>query len=462
LGTKFSRMRQGIPLPCPAPRNIAPTHRHAMKQLRRLFFSLSLLSVLFVAPVRAQDASATSGTERDLDAVPARYKLSEKDKAYLPYLEEWDILPDLERAKLDETTLSNPDLPLLLGDGGWQMTVGQLNATLWANGHQAGAAKMLEFNRDLILEHIPHSAFVGLVREEAVEKGYADSAGVKSDMVLARDMVLKPVLTQYAWQTRGQPITDQMVELAYEREKMTKFRRAMGFEVRQIFLMAYEPYEVQRGDTLPSIARKISGTEAAVTEIRSNDRRRAKRWVPESQQDRLAFEPLSAGEKLLVPMDKGGMEKLWSIARQIEGRLEQGEDFEALAREFSNDDHPGEIVNSASLQGEARILPEIRLALQETPVGEATPFLRTKHGLQKFLVISQDAGEDHSARGYRSPHPPGVGARRRLRGSRGFLIGLALQPHRPGEDARYPDLCRKGSPGARRSDRRRGWPRHHL
>lgn len=324
-----------------------------------------------------------------LDDVPEQYRLSDRDKEFLPMIRPIEPIPGLSKAKLDALKLADPDFAILVGRDGWKFTVAQLNAFLWADGHQRPADDMYKYTPDLILRAIERGAFAELVQSEALEKGYGDNPGVISDMRFVRQQVYNPIITEYAFATRGEPVSDQMVELAYERDRNTKYRQAMGFEAYQIFLMAYERYTVEPGDTLLAIARKVTGSESAVTEIRSDDKRRVRRYVPDSQRERLAYSPIVPGEKLLVPMDQAGMERIASIAREIEDKLAAGEDFEALAREYSDDDRPGELVVSSELRGEARMLPELLQAIKDAEPGTTTPFLRTKHGFQILKVISK-------------------------------------------------------------------------
>jgi parvulin-like peptidyl-prolyl isomerase len=94
------------------------------------------------------------------------------------------------------------------------------------------------------------------------------------------------------------------------------------------------------------------------------------------------------GEKLLVPMDEAGMEALAGKAQRIIERLESGEDFIDVARETSDADIIEEVIRPGDEVD--LLLPEIRLALRDTQVGDISPMIRTKHGFLIFKLLMKE------------------------------------------------------------------------
>jgi len=362
--------------------------------MRAIWFLLVLVVLSHPATLTAQQNLAkidSSPPKADQTNIKDEYKLTPEDLTYIPMTRRIEVLPELRKMRLSHERVANLDYALLVGpDDEVVVSMGDMIRYLWASGKEEDPVRMIMFRPDLVWDAVREAANVKFMGTEALEKGFDKDEGVAVDMRFIRQRVLRPFLFQYAYVSRGERITDQMVQLQYERDRMTKHRTAMGFEVRQIFLMAYVPYTVTAEDKdLRDIATRVSGNEGAVVDIRTDDDKKRRRWVPEAQRTRLAYEELSAGEKLLVPMDEGGIEKLAGVAREIYQRLEAGEDFVTLATEFSSDAKPGEVVTSSQLFGDNRILPEIVEAIKATEPGGFTPFVRTKHGFQCFLVVTK-------------------------------------------------------------------------
>jgi len=348
------------------------------------------LSVGQDKPVPAEIAEAVPDVEpaSNPDEIPAAYRLEPADRDFLRFTVPIDPVKVSPPHPIPPEWLRSGSNPILRMPDGQVVTVGDLLGWTFSQGLAPEPSQLLD-HPDVLSTALGNSAFYRAVNDVAKTEGYEQDDSYRAAVRSMRRRALEPLLRSYAITTRGKPVTADDVRLEYERTKREKFRIAFDFEAYHIFLSGYETYEVQPGDTdLREIARRIAGSELAVVEIRRDDVRRTRRWVPEDRRGELPYDPPTPGERLLVPVDEAGMERLTGRAQEILGRVQAGEDFLELAREYSDAELKDEIIRPAPGQTDS-ILPEIRIALQATDEGEVTPIIRTKHGLQIFKLIKK-------------------------------------------------------------------------
>ena len=319
--------------------------------------------------------------------IPAEYRLDETDREFLRYLVPLPRRVLQLPAPVPEEHLGYLDNPIMRLPDGTVLTVGDLMGFLFVRGLSEDLNNFI-LEPDFLTQAIAQSAVEGRAAAEGRQRGFEIDPSFEGALRTGRRVALTPVLRQFAFLTRGTPVTEDDVRLEYERQKSEMYRVAFDFEANHIFLMGYQRYNVQEGDDLREIARRISGSELALTEIRTDDARRQRRWVPEARRGDLPFIPLQVGERLLVPFDDAGMERLAARALDIHQRLQNGEDFIDLAVEFSDATIKAEPIRPVPGQIDS-VLPEIRIAIQETEIGEITPIIPTKHGYMIFQVLSK-------------------------------------------------------------------------
>ncbi|GAB4325856.1 MAG: hypothetical protein Kow0059_22080 [Candidatus Sumerlaeia bacterium] len=184
-------------------------------------------------------------------------------------------------------------------------------------------------------------------------------------------------------------VTDEDLKKYYEENK-SKYYKPFRFTMRHIFMSTYVPYTAQEGDTLEGLAEKISHDKDMVKFIISDDSDKQPRWVPPEERETKLFRPLQPGEKLLVPMSAEDKAKVRERMEQVLKELQEGADFEELAKKYSETDQKGVIIGPLIPDKEAErgkpILPEILEAIRKTDVGKFSDIVQTKHGFQIYKV----------------------------------------------------------------------------
>ncbi len=179
-------------------------------------------------------------------------------------------------------------------------------------------------------------------------------------------------------------IDDATVAAYYDQHKM-EFRQPFGFRMRHLILTTYETYEVLEGDTLESIAERISGDESKAEQIRADLAGR-----PLRRESSKLFKPLVPGERLLVPVDEERADEIRRRLETILAELEQGRSFEELVREHSDNeggDEPTDWMPTGTL--DPPMLAEILDAARATEIGAVSQPFRTRHGWQVIQIVDK-------------------------------------------------------------------------
>lgn len=181
-----------------------------------------------------------------------------------------------------------------------------------------------------------------------------------------------------------EPVSPQEIE-EYYRENSEVFTSPLAFSIRHIFVSNYEEVLTQPGDTLEGLAQRIAGDPSQVQSILVDSGAKAPRAPGWNSGDRSTIKPLEPGERLLVPVSQARKQANLEKIRAAKKRIEQGEDFAAVAREVSDSMNPGQPIKWLGISGRP-ILPEIRKAALETDVGEVSDVFETRHGYNIMKV----------------------------------------------------------------------------
>jgi parvulin-like peptidyl-prolyl isomerase len=180
-------------------------------------------------------------------------------------------------------------------------------------------------------------------------------------------------------------VTDAQAQEYYDRHKH-EYYQPFRFFMRHLFLTTYVTYEVKDGDTLESIAERVSGNKSKAGQIRWDVAQRPLRREPNK-----AFRPLVPGEQLLVPMDEQAAAKVKAKLEEILKQMSTGAKFEDLCRRNSQEARPGEVMGPLP-SGTLPFLPEFLEMAKKTPVDGVSPIFRTAHGWQVIQIVKkQDA-----------------------------------------------------------------------
>lgn len=184
-------------------------------------------------------------------------------------------------------------------------------------------------------------------------------------------------------------VTDADVQARYEEVREQRFRQKEELRMRHIYTSTYATHTVGEGETLESIARDIGGDESAAERILSDETKRPRiETLTDEEGEELTPRPLVAGEILLVPVSG---EKEIPAREKIEeahAALEAGEDFEEVAKRFSENERKGELWVIRPADQERPIMDELRDAFFSLEDGEFSEPLRTRHGFQIVERVS--------------------------------------------------------------------------
>jgi len=175
-------------------------------------------------------------------------------------------------------------------------------------------------------------------------------------------------------------VTDDEVKKYYD-EHPDESKQDLSFTMRHIFLSTYKEYKVQKGDTLYAIAKNISGDSNLAKRILGNDKNEID-----------LKKPIKTGELLYVPMNNEEKIVVKKKIEEIKAKLDAGEDFVKLAKEYSESEasKKGETIGPLPVPNAPKpLLSEIREAAMKTDVGKYSDIIETKHGFQIIKIESK-------------------------------------------------------------------------
>jgi peptidyl-prolyl cis-trans isomerase C len=224
--------------------------------------------------------------------------------------------------------------------------------------------------------------------DEAMKAGFKPEKRTLDGLKQYEDRVLTSVLYQKEIADKVPEATEAEAKAEYEKEK-DKFKTDFSFQVKQIVFYTYKKYTVQKGDTLESIAKKVSESEKAAANIR-DAATKEELWVPPAERDKKPFRPIHEGQELLVPMPPNQQQAVNEKMLDVLGELQAGANFDELAKKYSEGPNPGQpLPRITPAKDEKPPLPEIVSAVKETPIGKYSDVIKTKHGFQILFVVDK-------------------------------------------------------------------------
>ncbi|HQH11211.1 MAG TPA: peptidyl-prolyl cis-trans isomerase, partial [Candidatus Sumerlaeota bacterium] len=240
-----------------------------------------------------------------------------------------------------------------------------------------------EFVRDFL--------FNEKIAKIATEQKLEEDEKVKDAIKSIRHSSFSSIIYQKEVVEKCAKPAEEEIKKYYEDSKEKIFHQPLSFSMRHIFLSTYKPYTAQEGDTLESIAKKISGDEKAVEFILSDDDKKEPRWVKPEEREEKAFRPVQADEKLLVPMNKEETDAILSRMKKIQEEIKNGGDFTLIAKKYSESGaNSGELLGPIIPSKDKKpMLSEILDAVNKLKAGEVSDIIRTKHGYNIIRIESK-------------------------------------------------------------------------
>ncbi|MCD6384939.1 peptidylprolyl isomerase [Candidatus Sumerlaeota bacterium] len=223
-----------------------------------------------------------------------------------------------------------------------------------------------------------------LIYDKALKEKFQLPEKDKKRLENTKNQVLVQMLYKKVIEEKVPEVSEEEARKYYN-ENIKQFTRPFQFEIKQILLLTYEEYEVQKGDTLESIALKISGDASKKEDIRSPEDFKP-RYVKPEDREKILFKPLRPGEKLLVPMSKEKKAQVYAKIKEIYKELQNGADFDELVDKYSR-------VKTSTKVIPDRISPPPHPALikaaKETPKGKYSDIIETKVGYRIIKVLNK-------------------------------------------------------------------------
>jgi len=233
--------------------------------------------------------------------------------------------------------------------------------------------------REAVRIHIRNEAMRRQAEEHGLENMPVDPDELARALVTASQLTWIDEVGLYD----SLDISEDDVRERYEEVKEETYRQEEQLTLRHIFFSTYEIYEVIEGDTLESIAERITGDASAVDRILSAETRRPRIEEVETEQgENLPPRALRAGEELMVP---GGPEKLnevRAVAQAAFDRINAGEEFTDVAAEMSETGGSQRPIILRPERDEKPMIPEVLEAFHELENGGVSEPFQTRHGFQ--------------------------------------------------------------------------------
>jgi len=315
---------------------------------------------------------AATGT---LFAVPGAEAKSDEKKAEETQSEESN--PAV--AKFDGSTLMMNDL------------INKANIRGGLRFRGADAEQIRNMPKTQIEEFVRDFLFNEKIAKIATEQKLEEDEKVKDAIKNIRHSSFSNIIYQKEVVEKCAKPAEEEFKKYYEDNKEKMFHQPLTFSMRHIFLSTYKPYTAQEGDTLESIAKKISGDEKAVEFILSDDDKKEPRWVKPEEREEKAFRPVQADEKLLVPMNKEETDAILSRMKKIQEEIKNGGDFTLIAKKYSESGaNSGELLGPIIPSKDKKpMLSEILDAVNKLKAGDVSDIIRTKHGYNIICIESK-------------------------------------------------------------------------
>ncbi len=224
-----------------------------------------------------------------------------------------------------------------------------------------------------------------LIYEKAMKEKFELSEEAKERIARAKEQLAVRELYRMEIEDKVSEITEEEARKIYQ-DNLDMYTRPFKFDLKQILLLKFEKYTVKEGDTLESIAKKISGDVSKIEDIRKADTFEP-RYVKPEDREKILFEPLREGEELLVPMSKEKKEEVYKKIQEIHKGLQEGADFDDFVEKFSEVKVSKKVVPS-------QVDPPPHLALIEaakkTAEGEFSDVFETEVGYRIIKILSKE------------------------------------------------------------------------
>ena len=230
-------------------------------------------------------------------------------------------------------------------------------------------------------------AITRMAARHALAPGSGISSATLANYETEKNQILSRMVQAREVDAKMPEPTPQEIEQCYTRNTAA-FKAPFSFSIRHILVSTYQEVESKPGDTLESIATKISGDASKVDYILVDDDTGSPRAPTYSSGDRTLIKPLEPGEHLLVPMSETDKQKKRGKMELAMQALKAGDNFTSVCLRFSENDAKGAIIEGADQAGRP-VLPLVAENVKATPEGKYTPIFETKHGYNIMLVVKK-------------------------------------------------------------------------
>jgi len=250
------------------------------------------------------------------------------------------------------------------------------------------ADQLYEMESDKLKDFVENYFFNEKLAQLAEKEGMTQDPKIKHQIDFTKKRIIANMIYQTQVVDQAPLPSEEEVKKYYEDNKNIEFKRPFSFKMRHIFLSTYTPYVSVEGDSLESIAEKMSGNKKMMEFILRDDDTKEPRYVKPEDRDEKPYLPLKPGERLLVPKPEKEKQKIREKINKIAQDLKKGADFENMAQKFSEGTPTqGKIIGPVVPEKDKKpMLPEIVDAVKNTPVGKTTDIVQTKHGFNIIKV----------------------------------------------------------------------------
>ena len=238
--------------------------------------------------------------------------------------------------------------------------------------HEMPLDQVREVVRDLVYEQ--------LLYKKAVADGITSALpDMKVRLTNFDDLTLAKIYYDAMFMPRIKKLQEDDLRLIYEADKATRYTIPEILKVQEIWFSNFKPHTVAEGETLESIAKKISGDAANAKQILRDDVLHYYRQAPTAESGKSRTFPLKAGEDLLVPISTDEETSQKVKAAETLKKIRAGEDFLALA---------GKVSDAPEARRQDSFMPDISVMaqplaefLKNGKKGDVSEVLAGSHGL---------------------------------------------------------------------------------
>jgi len=288
-------------------------------------------------------------------------------------------------------------VPVAKWDGG-ELTNVEVSATLAlvrpSNIRVNSPEQFAYMPHDVQAETVKQLAYERILLKEARAAGIDEKTStVASVLDKERDALLNRIYYVQQVQPKLEDLTQKAARDFYEENIDKLFTKPALSSVRDVHISTYEMITAEKGDTLESLAKQVSGDPDQAKNIRDAESPYFMRATEPELADKVLTSPLTGGEVLFVPKNQDAIASATVLAKKLREQLLSGKSIDDVLLETSSDEFPVSATKAMVYSADSPLYPEILSAIQSIQQTTISEVVKTPAGLDILVLADHQTTE---------------------------------------------------------------------